>query len=200
MVPMADKSITHNIFRIQSADYIMGGITFIAVIEHMIPSKTLLDYSNLFSPNDYQKNGSIIYKYLNDKYDKRKRKPWLYTKINRSSYLLDELKRNDLMNKKHKKVCGTLNYFEHFLVFVSAVSGCVSISAFASLFGVSLVITSSSVWIKVCAITAEIKKYMSIIKKKWGKHDKIVLLAKTKLNTIEILISGTLLGSYIIHD
>ena len=41
---------------------------------------------------------------------------------------------------------------------------------------------------------------MSIIKKKWGKHDKIVLLAKTKLNTIEILISGTLLGSYIIHD
>ena len=41
---------------------------------------------------------------------------------------------------------------------------------------------------------------MSIIKKKWGKHDKIDLLAKTKLNTIEILISGTLLGSYIIHD
>ena len=41
---------------------------------------------------------------------------------------------------------------------------------------------------------------MSIIKKKWGKHDKIVLLAKTKLNTIEILISETLLGSYIIHD
>ena len=64
-------------------------------------------------------------------------------------------------------MCGTLNCFEQFLVFVSAVSGCVSISAFASLFGVSLVITSSSVRIKVCAITTEIKKYMSIIKKSW---------------------------------
>ena len=40
------------------------------------------------------------------------------------------------MNEKHKEDCRALNYFENFLVFVSAVSGCVSISAFASLVGV----------------------------------------------------------------
>ena len=81
-----------------------------------------------------------------------------------------------------------LNYFEHFLVSVSVVSGCVSISAFASLFGVPVGITISAIRIKICAITAGIKRYKSIINKKRTKHDKIVLLAKTKLSTIEVLI------------
>ena len=62
----------------------------------------------------------------------------------------------------------------------------VSISAFASLVCVSVGITSSAVGIKICAITAEIKKYKSIIKKKKKKHVKIVLLGKAKLNTIHI--------------
>ena len=42
-------------------------------IEYMITRKTLLDYTNLFSPNDYKKNDKIIHKYLIDKYGKRKR-------------------------------------------------------------------------------------------------------------------------------
>ena len=42
-------------------------------------------------------------------------------------------------------MCGTLNYFDHFLVFVSAVSECVSISAFALLIGVLVSISSSPV-------------------------------------------------------
>ena len=54
------------------------------------------------------------------------------TKINETrNYLFDEKQDNDLMSEKHKKVCKTLNYLEHFLVFVSAVNGCVSISVFA---------------------------------------------------------------------
>ena len=39
------------------------------------------------------------------------------------------------MSEKHKKACRGLNYFENFLVFISAASGCVSISTFASLVG-----------------------------------------------------------------
>ena len=46
------------------------------------------------------------------------------------NYLLEEIKHNDLMSEKHKKVCRALNFFEHFFVFISAISGCVSISAF----------------------------------------------------------------------
>ena len=40
---------------------------------------------------------------------------------------------------------------------------------------------SSAVGLKICGITAGIKNYQSIIKKKKKKHDKIVLLAKTKI-------------------
>ena len=86
------------------------------------------------------------------------------------------------------------------LVLVSTVTGCVSISVFASLVGVPVGITSSAIGIKTQAITAGIKKYKSNIKKKKKKHDKIVLLGKTKLCTIEVLISKALIDSYISHD
>ena len=94
------------------------------------------------------------------------------------NYLLDEIKHNNLTSEKRKRRCGPFNYFEHFFVFVSAISGCVSISPFASLVGVPVGIASSAVGLKICAITAGIKKCNSIIKKKRKKHDKIVLLAK----------------------
>ena len=42
---------------------------------------------------------------------------------------------NELLSKKHKNVCTTLNYIEHLLIIASAVTGCVSISDFASLVG-----------------------------------------------------------------
>ena len=61
------------------------------------------------------------------------------------------------------KKCAEL--FEHFLVFVSAVSGCVSVSAFASWVGIPVGIVSSEVGIEICAVTAWIKKHKSVIKK-----------------------------------
>ena len=86
------------------------------------------------------------------------------------------------------------------LILASAITGCVSISAFASLVCVPVGITSSAVGIKICAITVGIKKYKSFIKKNKKKHDKIVLLGKDKLNAIEVLISKALIDSYINHD
>ena len=60
--------------------------------------------------------------------------------------------------------------------------------------------TSSAIGLKICAIDAGIKKYRSIIKKKKKKHDRIVLLAKSKLNNIEVLICKALIDSVISHD
>ena len=42
----------------------------IALIEYMVAGETLLDSTNLFSPNYYKKNDKIIYKYFKDKYGK----------------------------------------------------------------------------------------------------------------------------------
>ena len=104
-----------------------------------------------------------------------------------------------MISKKHKNTRRNLNYFERFLLFILAASSCVSISAFALSVDISVCVTSSALWLKICATTLEIQKYKWIIKKK-KKYDKIVLLAKTKLNTIKILISKTLINSCINHD
>ena len=98
------------------------------------------------------------------------------------NYFLEETHENELMRKKHKKVCLTLNCIEHFLLLASVVTECISISAFASLLGIPIGFMSSAVELKICAITAGIEKYQSIVKKRKNKHDEIVLLAKTKLN------------------
>ena len=99
------------------------------------------------------------------------------------NYLIEKIKWNEMMSNKHKKVCTTLTYRFY---------NC-WISAFASLVGILIWIRSSAIGLKICAITAGIKKYKSIIKKKKRKHDKMVLLAKPKLNSIEVLISKALI-------
>ena len=73
-------------------------------------------------------------------------------------------------------------------------------SAFASLVSIPIGITSSAIGFKNYAITAAIKNYTSIIKKKKKKQHKIVVLAKSKLNTIEVLISKASVDSNISHN
>ena len=57
---------------------------------------------------------------------------------------------------------------------------------------------SSAIGLKICAITAEIKKCKSTMKKK--KDNKIILLAKSKLNIIEVLIFNALIDSVCNRD
>ena len=52
------------------------------------------------------------------------------------NYLIEEINQNKLISKKHNKVYRVLNYIEHLLISISIVSGCISISAFASLVGI----------------------------------------------------------------
>ena len=105
------------------------------------------------------------------------------------NYFLEEMEQNELMSKKHKKFCTTLNYIEHFLILAST-SQMFYNFYFSSLLGIPIRNTSSAIGLKVCAIAAGIKKYKSTIKKKKEKHDKIVLLAKSK----------ALIDSNISHD
>ena len=116
------------------------------------------------------------------------------------NYLTQEINRNELISKNHKKICTTLNYIEHFLTVGSTITGCFSRSAFSSLVGIPVGITSSAIGLKICAITAGIRKCKSIVKKKRKKHDKIVLLIKSKLNSIGVLISKALIDLNISHD
>ena len=79
------------------------------------------------------------------------------------NYLLKEKEQNELMSRKHREACTTLNYIERFLILASTVTGCISISVFASFFGFPIGIMIAAIGLKICAINAGIKK--SIIKK-----------------------------------
>ena len=57
---IGNNNIESNIFRIQAYDSIMCGYFCIEFINYMLKGKTLLDYTNLFSPNDFKKNDQII--------------------------------------------------------------------------------------------------------------------------------------------
>ena len=113
---------------------------------------------------------------------------------------IEEINQNELMSKKHKIVCRVLNYIKDLLVSIPSITGCVSISAFASLVSTPTGITSSAIGLNIWVTFVGIKRHKSIIKNKKKKHDKIQLLAKSKLNTLEVLISKALIDWNINHD
>ena len=116
------------------------------------------------------------------------------------NYLIEEINPNELISKKHRNLCTILSYIERFLILGFTITGCISVSAFASLVDIPIGIASSAIWLKMCAIIEAIKDYKSIIKKKKNKNNKIVLLAKSKLNSIELLVSKALIDSIITHN
>ena len=85
-------------------------------------------------------------------------------------------------------------------LFYSTFTGCVSVSAFAFLVGIPVSIASSAVGSKIYVITSGIKKYKFVIKKKKKKHDKIVILARARLSSIEVLISKTLINPNLSYE
>ena len=82
------------------------------------------------------------------------------------NYFMEEIKQNELISKKHKKLCKILKYTEHLLILAATVSGCVSVSALASLIGIPIGIASFATTINITIIIAQIKKHKSIAKKK----------------------------------
>ena len=61
---MGNKNIITNIYRIQAYDSIMWVYFCIGFIDFILKSKRLLDNTNLFFPNDYEKNDKIMLKYF----------------------------------------------------------------------------------------------------------------------------------------
>ena len=110
----------------------------------------------------------------------------------RKNYFIKEIDQNELMSKKDKELCMILNHIEHILSLASAATAFISTFAFTSLVGIPIGVTKFAVGLRTRAITTTIKKYKSIIKEK-NKNDQMVLLAKAKLNSIEVLIPKALI-------
>ena len=66
-------------------------------------------------------------------------------KKTKETNFIKEIDRNELLNNKNEKVCTTLNYIEHFLTLIFAVTVCISIPAFVSLVSISKGIMISTI-------------------------------------------------------
>ena len=63
---IGNKNIKANIYRVQATNSIMCGYFCIGFIDFMLAGKTLTDYTNMFSPYDFNKNDHIIFSYFKD--------------------------------------------------------------------------------------------------------------------------------------
>ena len=103
------------------------------------------------------------------------------------------------MSKKLSKYIAAFDYIEKTLTFLSAASGGVSIISFTSVIGVPAGLASASFTLIFSLTTGIIKKLLKVTRKKKKKHKKAVMLAKSKLNSIETLMSHALIDLDISH-
>ena len=105
------------------------------------------------------------------------------TKI--ENYFNQEINQRKTCSKKLSKYVAAFDYIDKILIALSATSGGVSIISFTSAVGAPVGIASASFTLIFSLTTGIIKKLLSITRNKKKKHDKILMLAKSKLNSIE---------------
>ena len=111
-------------------------------------------------------------------------------KINEiKDYFLDENRERELISKNLSKYIDSLDYFDKSLNVLSMLSGSISIASFASIIGVPAGIIGANCGFSFAITSGFIKKKLKTIRSKKKKHNKIVMLARSKLNSIEDKIS-----------
>ena len=103
------------------------------------------------------------------------------------------------MTKKLSKYVPAFDYINKILIVLSATSGEISIVSFASIVGMPVGIASTNFSLAFSLNTEIIKKLLKITKNKKKKHNEIVMLAISKLNSIETLVSQVLIDLEISH-
>ena len=136
-----------------------------------------------------------IYPNLND------RQQFRLNKVNEiKDYFITEIKERQLMSKRLSKYIASFDYFGKSLIVLSATSSGISIASFATIIGAPLGIASASFSFAFSIFTGVVKKLLRTTRNKKKKHNKIVTLARSKLNSIKNKISEVLLNNEIIHE
>ena len=113
-------------------------------------------------------------------------------------YLIAEIKERKLMSKKLSKYISFFDYFDNPLIVLSVTSGGVSIASFATATGAPIGITSARLSLAFSLCTGLVKKLLKATRNKKKKHNKIVMLARSKLNSIESKTSEALKNNKLI--
>ena len=183
----------------------MCGYFCIGFIDFMLTGKKLTDYTNLFSPHDFDKNDhifSVILKMagINKSGLSDQTKFRLSEITGIENYFYQEINQQKSYSKNLNKYVTIFDYIDKILIILSVTSSGISIISFASIIGVPAGIASASFTLTFSTATGIIKKLLNITRKKKKRHDKILMLAKSKLNSIESLISQALNDLDISHE
>ena len=122
-------------------------------------------------------------------------------KINEiKDYFLAEIRERELISKNFNKYIASLDYFDKSLNVSSILSGSISIASFASVIGAPVVIIGASCGFTFSITSGFVKSFLKTIRNKKKKHNKIIVLARSKLNSIESQISKALMDNEISHE
>ena len=100
-------------------------------------------------------------------------------------YFIAEIKERELMSKKLSKYISFFDYTDKSLIVLSVTSGGVSIASFATVIGAPIGITSTNLSLAFSLSTGLVKKLLKATRNKKKKHNKFVIIARSKLNSIE---------------
>ena len=117
-----------------------------------------------------------------------------------NNYFVAEIKERELMSKRLSKYIASFDCFDKSLIVLSLTSGSISIASFATVIGASVGMVSASFSLAFSISTGIIKKLLKTTRNKKKKHNKIVILARSKLNSIESIISEALMNNEISHE
>ena len=104
------------------------------------------------------------------------------------------------MSKRLSKYIASFDYFDKSLFVLSVATGSISIASFATVIGAPVGMMSASCSLAFSITTGFVKKFLKTIRNKKKKHNKIVMLARSKLNSIESKISEALMDNEISHE
>ena len=116
------------------------------------------------------------------------------------NYFHEEINQRKSCSKKLSKYVAVFDYIDQALIVLSATSGGVSIISFTTIVGAPVGIASASLTSFFSLTTRIVKKILHVTRKKKKKHNKILMLAKSKLDSIETLISQVLTNMEISHE
>ena len=116
------------------------------------------------------------------------------------NYFIAEIKERELISERHSKYIASFDYFDKSLIVLSATSGGISIASFATVIGTPIGIASASLSFAFSLSTGLVKKLLKATRNKNKKHNKFVMLARSKLNSIESKISEALMNNQISHE
>ena len=122
-------------------------------------------------------------------------------KINEiKDHFITDNKERELMKKRHSKDIASFDYFDKSLIFLLVAIGIIFMASFTTVIGAPVGIMSASCSLKFSVTTGFLKKILKTIRNKNKKHNKVVMLFRSKLNSMESKISDALINNAISHE